>query len=203
MESLNPKDKRKNINKKDIVDAAEKLFFTKGYNNSTMEKVAIEAGFTKRTIYSYFKSKEEIYGEIIKRGYDVLNSKFLHTLEKKKDATELYKIKAMGYVLINFERDFPGYYKAIFEYDGGEIPSNELEENTIDMLQKSIKEGIIKGEITDKMDEVSISLILWASIVGFVNTFSRKQKYIEDYFNKDSREIIETGLNLILDSIKK
>ena len=83
------------------------------------------------------------------------------------------------------------------------LPSNELEETTIDMLQKSIKEGIIKGEITDKMDEVSISLILWASIVGFVNTFSRKQKYIKDYFNKDSREMIEKGLNLVLDSIKK
>ena len=103
MESLNPKDKRKNTNKKDIVDAAEKLFFTKGYNNSTMEQVACEAGFTKRTLYSYFKSKEEIYGEIIKRGYEVLNSKFLDTLEEKKDATELSKIKAMGYVLINFE----------------------------------------------------------------------------------------------------
>lgn len=203
MESLNSKDKRKNINKKDIVDAAEKLFFTKGYNNSTMEQVAREAGFTKRTIYSYFKSKEEIYGEIIKRGYDALNIKFLDTLERKKDATELSKIKGMGYVLINFERDFPGYYKAIFEYDGGELPSNELEETTIEMLQKSIKEGIIKGEITEKMDEVSISLILWASIVGFINTFSRKQKYIKDYFNEDSREMIEKGLNLVLDSIKK
>lgn len=203
MECLNPKDKRKNTNKKDIVDAAQKLFFTKGYNNSTMEQVALEAGFTKRTIYSYFKSKEEIYGEIIKRGYDVLNSKFLDTLEKKKDATELSKIKTMGYVLINFERDFPGYYKAIFEYDGGELPSNELEETTIDLLQKSIKIGIVNGEITDKMDEVSISLILWASIVGFVNTFSRKQKYIKDYFNQDSREMIEKGLDLVLDSIKK
>ena len=203
MESLNSKDKRKNINKKDIVDAAEKLFFTKGYNNSTMEQVAMEAGFTKRTLYSYFKSKEDIYEKIIQRGYEVLNEKFLDTLEEKKDSTELSKIKAMGYALINFERDFPGYYKAIFEYDGGEILSNELEETTIDMLQKSIKEGIINGEITDKMDEVSISLILWASIVGFVNTFSRKQKYIKDYFNKDSREVIEKGLNLVLDSIKK
>jgi len=203
MESLNSKDKRKNINKKNIVDAAEKLFFTKGYNNSTMEQVAMEAGFTKRTLYSYFKSKEEIYEKIIQRGYEVLNKNFLDTLDEKKDSTELSKIKAMGYALINFETDFPGYYKSIFEYDGSETVPNELEETTIDMLQKCIKAGIIKGEITDKMDEVSISLILWASIVGFVNTFSRKQKYIKDYFNKDSREVIEKGLNLVLDSIKK
>ncbi|PRR80206.1 TetR/AcrR family transcriptional regulator [Clostridium vincentii] len=203
MESLKPKDKRKNINKKNIVDAAEKLFFTKGYNNSTMEQVAMEAGFTKRTLYSYFKSKEDIYEKIIQRGYEVLNKTFLDTLDEKKDSTELSKIKAMGYALINFETDFPGYYKSIFEYDGSETVPNELEETTIDILQKCVKEGIINGEITDRLDEVSISLILWASIVGFVNTFSRKQKYIKDYFNKDSREVIEKGLDLVLDSIKK
>ena len=203
MEKLNPKDKRKNMNKKDIVDAAEKLFFTKGYVNSTMDEVAQEAGFTKRTLYSYFNSKEEIYEKIIQRGYELLNIKFLDVLEATKDDSEQSKIKAMGYTLINFERDFSGYYKSIFEYDGSETIPNGLEENTIDMLQKSIKKGIINGEITDKMDAVSISLILWASIVGFVNTFSRKQKYIKDYFKADSRELIERGLNLVLDSIKK
>jgi len=61
MENVNPKDKRRNINKTDIIDAAERLFFSKGYNNSTMDEVAKESGFTKRTLYSYFTSKEEIY----------------------------------------------------------------------------------------------------------------------------------------------
>ena len=95
MESLNAKDKRKNTNKNDIVDAAEKLFFTKGYNNSTMDQVAREADL-QRDLYSYFKSKEDIYEKIIQRGYEVLNKIFLDTLEGKKDSTELFKNKGYG-----------------------------------------------------------------------------------------------------------
>ena len=59
MENLNPKDKRRNMNKIDIIDAAERLFFSKGYNNSTMDEVGKEAGFTKKTLYSYFTVKKK------------------------------------------------------------------------------------------------------------------------------------------------
>ena len=71
------------------------------------------------------------------------------------------------------------------------------------MLQNCIREGVKKGEITDKMDYVSISLILWSSLMGFVNTFSRKEKYIKDYFKKDIGEVTENGFDFILNSIKK
>ena len=57
-------EKRKNNNKNEIVDAAERLFFSKGYDNSAMDEIAKEAGYTKRTLYSYFTSKEEIYEKI-------------------------------------------------------------------------------------------------------------------------------------------
>ena len=118
MENLNPKDKRRNMNKIDIIDAAERLFFSKGYNNSTMDEVAKEAGFTKKTLYSYFTSKEEIYEKIMERGYLILNNLFLEALEKEKDSSEILKIRAMGYSFLKFERDYSGYFKAVFESEG-------------------------------------------------------------------------------------
>jgi len=203
MENLNPKDKRRNINKIDIIDAAERLFFIKGYNNSTMDEIAKEAGFTKKTLYSYFTSKEEIYEKIIERGYLILNNLFLEALEKEKDSSEILKIRAMGYSFLKFERNFSGYFKAVFESESYMIECEALEQTTLDMLQKCIKEGVKKREITDKIDCVSISLILWSSLMGFINTFSRKEKYIKDYFNKDIREVTEKGFDFILNSIKR
>jgi AcrR family transcriptional regulator len=203
MENLNPKDKRKNMNKMDIIDAAERLFFSKGYNNSTMDEVAKESGFTKKTLYSYFTSKEEIYEKIIERGYLILNNLFLEALEKEKDSSEILKIREMGYSFLKFERNYSGYFKAVFESEGSILESEALEQTTLDMLQKCIKEGVKKGEITDKIDYVSISLILWSSLMGFINTFSRKEKYIKDYFNKDIREVTEKGFDFILNSIKR
>lgn len=203
MESLNSKDKRKNLNKIYIIDAAEKLFFSKGYNTTTMDEVAKEAGFTKKTLYSYFTSKEEIYAKIKERGYLILNNLFLEALEKEKDSSEIIKIKTMGYSFLKFEREYRGYFKSIFE-GGDYIAECELlEKTTLDMLEKCIKDGVKKGEITDEVDCVNISLILWSSIMGFVTTFSRKEKYINEYFEKDIKEVIENGFDLILNSIKK
>lgn len=203
MENQNFKDKRRNMNKTYIIDAAERLFFSKGYNNSTMDEIAKEAGFTKKTLYSYFTSKEEIYEKITERGYLILNDLFLEALEKEKNSSEILKIKAMGYSFLKFERDYSGYFKSVFESDGSILECESLEQTTLDMLQKCIKDGVKKGEITDKIDCVSISLILWSSLMGFINTFSRKEKYIKDYFNKDIREVTEEGLDFILNSIRK
>ena len=44
-----------------IVDAACKLFTEQGYEVTSMDKVAAEANVSKRTVYSYFNSKEHLF----------------------------------------------------------------------------------------------------------------------------------------------
>ena len=43
-----------------IVDTARRLFGKYGYKRVSMDEIAKEAKVTKKTVYSYFKSKEEI-----------------------------------------------------------------------------------------------------------------------------------------------
>lgn len=43
-----------------ILDAAERLFVRYGFKKTTMDEIAAEAGVGKGTIYSYFRSKEEL-----------------------------------------------------------------------------------------------------------------------------------------------
>lgn len=202
MEDISKKEKRKNMNKSEIIDAAEKLFFSKGYSNSTMDEIAKEAGFTKRTLYSYFTSKEEMYEKIVERGYIILNKLFLEVLNKKKNSSEIFKIRALGYSFLEFEAENRGYFKAIFESEYSYVGSEELEQTIIELLQNCIREGIRKGEIIDTVDEASISLILWSTLMGFVTTFIRKEAYIKDHFKKEVKDVIENGLNFILNSIK-
>lgn len=45
----------------DIIEAARRIFFTRGYTGATMDDIALAAGLTKPTIYSYFKTKDELY----------------------------------------------------------------------------------------------------------------------------------------------
>jgi len=50
-----------------ILEAALKLFISKGYENSTVDEIANEAGLSKGSIYWYFKSKLEILFELTDR----------------------------------------------------------------------------------------------------------------------------------------
>lgn len=51
--------------RKEILDVAEKLFYTKGYEKSTINDILKEVGIAKGTFYYYFKSKEEVMDEVI------------------------------------------------------------------------------------------------------------------------------------------
>lgn len=50
-----------------IVEAATELFATQGYVHTTLEDVAVLAGFTKGGVYYYFKDKETLLLEVLKR----------------------------------------------------------------------------------------------------------------------------------------
>ncbi|WXL27105.1 TetR/AcrR family transcriptional regulator [Ectopseudomonas mendocina] len=58
-----PKDLAK---RKAILDAAKNLFLIKGYDGSSMDAIAAEAGVSKLTVYSHFSDKETLFAAAIK-----------------------------------------------------------------------------------------------------------------------------------------
>ena len=48
-----------------IVSAARKLFLEAGYGATSMDSIAAEAGVSKRTVYSHFKNKENLFAAIM------------------------------------------------------------------------------------------------------------------------------------------
>lgn len=53
--------------KTEILDAAEGLFYTKGYHNTTIMDILNAVGIAKGTFYYHFQSKEEVMDAIIQR----------------------------------------------------------------------------------------------------------------------------------------
>ncbi|MFL9815090.1 TetR/AcrR family transcriptional regulator [Stutzerimonas sp. VN223-3] len=58
-----PKDPAK---REAILAAAKVLFLSNGYEGSSMETIAAEAGVSKLTLYSHFKDKEALFGAAVK-----------------------------------------------------------------------------------------------------------------------------------------
>jgi AcrR family transcriptional regulator len=69
VERLTP-DRRRQLTRDTLLDAAEDVFAKKGFGGASMEGIAIEAGFTRGAIYSNFGSKEELLLAVMDRFID-------------------------------------------------------------------------------------------------------------------------------------
>ena len=58
-----------------LVDVARQLFAKNGLENTTMNDIATQSGKGRRTLYTYFKSKEEIYYAVIEGELERLSDK--------------------------------------------------------------------------------------------------------------------------------
>lgn len=72
--------------KKLIMDTALELFATLGYHSTSISRIATGAGISKGLIYNYFNSKDELLGEILNNGMELLYEVFKGgNLETKSD----------------------------------------------------------------------------------------------------------------------
>ncbi|HSD22724.1 MAG TPA: TetR family transcriptional regulator [Solirubrobacterales bacterium] len=61
---LTRKEKQEDTRRR-LLDAAERVFLRRGLQGSSVEEIAAEAGFTRGAFYSNFKSKEELFVELL------------------------------------------------------------------------------------------------------------------------------------------
>lgn len=64
-----------------ILDAAAAVIIRLGYDKTTMSDVAGEAGVSRRTIYLYFKGKEDLFEELLYREYMQYAQTWLEQIE--------------------------------------------------------------------------------------------------------------------------
>lgn len=88
--------------KKEIMHIAAQLFSEKGYHDVTMDEIAERVGVAKGTIYLYFKSKENLYLEILEDRYKAIES----LLEKEiaKSDTAPKKLRKVLKIIFGFYR---------------------------------------------------------------------------------------------------
>jgi len=94
----------KKLARKRIIDAAYKIFYKKGYHSSTMNDVAKEVGVSKGSLYSYFKSKEELLQTTNQFSTDSFNDYF-YSENSLEPLEEIYNdmLKSIGALHLDFE----------------------------------------------------------------------------------------------------
>ncbi len=214
MGSMQRREKEKEIRRNDIIEAAERIFFSKGYDNATMDDVAKEAEFSKRTVYIYFNSKEQIYFEIMIRGYRLLIGMLKAALQKEKARNAVEEIRLIALTMYRYSKDYPEYFKAIMEYENGErdfqkgIPDQSKEEcyalgeELLGYLIGALNRGITEGSIRSDQEVVKTALVLWACMLGVFNTARIKENYIKNFHNTTPEELILSAFQVIMRAIQ-
>jgi AcrR family transcriptional regulator len=75
-------------NKLSILESAERIFSQKGYSLATMDDIAEESQFSKATIYRYFRSKAEIFFEIVFAAFEEMHQRIKKISGDKISAEE-------------------------------------------------------------------------------------------------------------------
>ncbi len=69
--------------KNELLNTAQELFFTQGYEQITIETIIQKVGVSKGTFYYYFKSKEDLLDKLVKKMADKIQIEIKKIVEKK------------------------------------------------------------------------------------------------------------------------
>jgi AcrR family transcriptional regulator len=169
------KQREKEKRKIEIINAARKVFSSKGFNSSTMEEIATEAELSPGTLYLYFKNKEELHTslsiEILKYLADEIQKVVIEDISVEK------KIDRFRDVFIKVYDHDPNILINLFHLQSGETLQN-LSDEVLQQIKiysslahgaiiNVIKEGIEQGIFIDE-HPVALADVLWASYAGIV-----------------------------------
>ena len=150
-----------------LIEVARQLFANKGIENTTMNDIANASDKGRRTIYTYFKNKKEIYNAVIERESEHLVSRLREIVTLIISPVE--KLRRFLEIRFDLIKDSSSAQndplKRFFMRDvkrGERIRKLALEKERV-LLSEILKEGISQGffdsQQCEKFDPVRIMVI--------------------------------------------
>jgi len=132
-----------------LVDVARQLFAKNGLENTTMNDIALASGKGRRTLYTYFKNKEEVYYAVIKCELERLSDKLDEVAAKRTRPQD--KIIELIYTHLNMIKETVvrnGNLRAEFFRNIWMVEKvrKNFDEDEIELFRKVYAEGKAEGE---------------------------------------------------------
>ena len=104
-----------------LIDAASEVLREIGPKGMTIREVAKRAGVSHAAPYRHFSNKDELAVAVVERGFKLLNEA-MTTARERAGENVLEQFAAAGAAYMDFARNYPAYYRAMFS---GELLSGE------------------------------------------------------------------------------
>ena len=174
-----------------ILETARYIFKKFGFNKTSIGDIAIAARKGRRTIYTYFESKEDIYKAVIEKEVDVLRTKLVEIIFTESKAKE--KLKAYMITRMMTINELANYYEALRndylqDFKIIENIREDFDNQEINMINEILTKGVENNEF--KIENINLTAkAIVIALKGFEIPF-----FIEKV-DKD----IESQLNSLID----
>lgn len=163
-----PRDRRQQV-----LEAARTLFFREGYRGTTIQQIAAMAGYSKRTVYLDFETKDELFITICAEGGELILDSLGQIPEASLSLEEL--MEAFGELFVAFSRDHREYFRMIFSEASPEIIANcssvlrervgQLERDCLGVVVAWVERAVREGLVGD-VDPWEVAGILVGAATG-------------------------------------
>lgn len=205
------REKNKEISKSNIIEVSKELFLSRGYAQTNMAEIAEIAKISRKTLYRYFSSKEEIameieldvfktfvsvQDEIVRKiqgnGFEKL-SQYLEKLDHLvDDLSQLIRLTGMfDYYLVN------------------EYPSESSQSEFIKLIEKVdepfiqfIDEGVKDGSIKTEIEVPYLARTISNSFLALAQRIVTRGNHLDVELNIESRKILAVQRSLFLKALQ-
>ncbi|MCC8188652.1 MAG: TetR/AcrR family transcriptional regulator [Bacteroides sp.] len=144
-----------------LVDVARQLFAKMGVENTTMNDIAVASKKGRRTLYTYFKSKEDIYLAVVESELDILSDLMKRVVAKSKSPDE--KIIEMIYTRLDAVKEVVyrnGTLRANFFRDIWQVEKvrKKFDAKEMELFREILTEGVEKGVFV--IDDIDMTAAL-------------------------------------------
>lgn len=148
-----------------LVDVARRLFAQHGKANVTMNDIAVASGRGRRTLYTYFSNKDEVYLAVIENELDLLIERLQEVMSKQLPPDR----KLEEYIFMRFEAVKEAierngslradFFRNIYEVEKARRPIDIKE---IRMLREILEQGSKAGVFRIKNAQWTAMMMLYA-----------------------------------------
>jgi len=151
--------------RRQLLDAAVRVFARKGFHASRVGDIAAEAGVAHGLLYHYFRSKDQVLEAVFHENWSVLIARIASVEESDEPAAD--QLRHIAAIVLRTWLHLPDVVRVVVQEFGR---SPELAERIgelaqpIEAIQRVIARGVERGEFRKDVDPRFAATVVYGSI---------------------------------------
>jgi AcrR family transcriptional regulator len=205
----NRRSEEKERRRAEILDAAEAVAASEGWDDMTMDQVARRARLSRALLYVYFTDKNDLLFGVGERATSLLMQRCSQAAARHERG--IAQLEAIGRAYVAFSQEFPVYFGVLARCElraptDANPESNEGEcarhgDALQSMIVSSLENGMRDGSIrADAGQPGAVAIVLWGFLHGVIQLSARKANLVGRR-GASIRSLLDLGLNLASRSV--